>query len=124
MQRPIFLNLLQIRFPVTAIVSILHRITGVALFITMPLLLLWVYGMVGSSYTFAMAQRTAENIWVVGLYYLVVLALSYHAIAGIRHLLHDIIGCHSLAGARRSAWMTLVITAVWAVALGYRLWVI
>lgn len=124
MQRPIFLNLLQIRFPITAIVSILHRISGVVLFIAMPLLLLWMYCMIGSDHTFAMAQRLATIPWVVGCYYLVVLALSYHAIAGVRHLLHDVIGCHSLVGARRSAWATLVIAVVWAVMLGYRIWCI
>jgi succinate dehydrogenase / fumarate reductase cytochrome b subunit len=124
MSRPIFLNLLQIRFPVTAIVSILHRISGVALFVAMPLLLLWVYCMIGSDYTFALAQRLATTSWIVCCYYLVVLALSYHAIAGVRHLLHDVVGCHSLVGARRTAWATLIVTAIWAVMLAYRIWFI
>lgn len=124
MQRPVFLNLFQIRFPVTAIVSILHRISGVALFIAMPLLLLWVYCMVGSEYTFVMAQRLTTVPWIVLSYYLVTLALSYHAIAGTRHLVHDALGCHSLAGTRRSAWATLMLTMIWALALGYRIWFI
>ena len=37
--RPVYLNLWRIRFPVTAIVSILHRISGVVIFLGLPFLL-------------------------------------------------------------------------------------
>ena len=35
-QRPVFLNLLRIRQPVTAVLSILHRITGVLMVLLLP----------------------------------------------------------------------------------------
>ena len=38
--RPVFLNLLQIRLPVCALVSILHRVTGVAIVLFFPILIL------------------------------------------------------------------------------------
>lgn len=43
LQRPMFLNLLQIQMPVGAITSILHRVTGVLLAVGVPLgmYLLW-----------------------------------------------------------------------------------
>jgi len=37
--RPIFLDIISIRLPIPGIVSILHRISGVLLFISLPLLL-------------------------------------------------------------------------------------
>ena len=38
---PKYLNLLQIRMPVPAVVSIMHRVSGAALFLVLPLLLAW-----------------------------------------------------------------------------------
>ncbi|HLF66576.1 MAG TPA: succinate dehydrogenase, cytochrome b556 subunit, partial [Gammaproteobacteria bacterium] len=37
--RPINLNLFTIRFPLPAIVSILHRVSGVFLFLLLPILM-------------------------------------------------------------------------------------
>ena len=39
--RPKYLNLLQIRMPLPAIVSIMHRVSGAALFLALPLMLWW-----------------------------------------------------------------------------------
>ena len=36
-KRPVYLNLFQIRLPVAGVVSILHRITGVVMVISLPL---------------------------------------------------------------------------------------
>ncbi len=38
-KRPVNLDLTTIKFPVTAIASITHRITGVAIFVAIPVLL-------------------------------------------------------------------------------------
>ena len=37
--KPVFLNLMQIRLPVAGVMSIIHRVTGVVMVLSIPLLL-------------------------------------------------------------------------------------
>ena len=95
--RPKHLNLFQIRQPVPAIVSILHRISGVLMFLLMPFII-WLFDTsISSEYSFA-KFRSAFNVgigFVPGFVVkLVVLALIWaylhHFIAGLRHLWMDV----------------------------------
>ena len=106
MSRPVFLNLLQIKFPVTAIISIAHRISGVAIFLAMPFIYLWFFLSLESDSSFNFMLETSKNIYVALFYWLIVTALLVHIVAGIRHLLFDFSDNHSLARARTSAWIS------------------
>jgi succinate dehydrogenase / fumarate reductase cytochrome b subunit len=113
--RPYFLDLTHIRFPVGAICSIGHRVSGVVLALGAPFA---VY-LLGLSLDGPQGYRQVAE-WLapvpvrVGLI-LLVWAFAHHVLAGTRHLLMDIdVGC-GLAAARRSAW--IVNFAAFAVAL-------
>lgn len=121
MQNPVFLNLFQIKFPVTAIISILHRISGVIIFLAMPFIMLWLYYILLSDLSFARYLALSDVVWIKTFYFLILVALSYHAIAGLRHIYHDFSGNHSLVGARVSAWLTLVVALLWTAILFYRI---
>ncbi|MEW5756936.1 MAG: succinate dehydrogenase, cytochrome b556 subunit [Pseudomonadota bacterium] len=103
-KRPVFLNLLQIRLPVTGVVSILHRVSGVVLALCVPLLIylfdLSVRGPEGYAQALDMlAHPVVKLLATLGLW-----MLGYHALNGVRVLLIDIdIGVQKPA-ARRSAW--------------------
>ncbi|MBT4884605.1 MAG: succinate dehydrogenase, cytochrome b556 subunit [Legionellales bacterium] len=120
MQNPVFLNLFQIKFPVAAIVSILHRISGVIIFLAMPFMILWFYYITYSDLSFARYLVLSDVVWVKAFYFLILVALSYHVIAGLRHIYHDFSGSHSLVGARISAWLTLIASLLWTAILFYR----
>ncbi|MCO7223451.1 succinate dehydrogenase, cytochrome b556 subunit [Pleionea sp. CnH1-48] len=121
-QRPVNLNLLSIRFPVTAISSILHRISGVVLFIGVPVLL-WLLGLSLESQTgFEKASAFISAGFGKFLFWAILTALAYHIIAGIRHLLMDAGIGETLSGGMNGARAVLVLGVIAAVLLGVWLW--
>jgi succinate dehydrogenase / fumarate reductase, cytochrome b subunit len=121
-KRPMFLNLLQIRFPVTAILSIGHRLSGVALFLSLPWLL----------YLFAMStfSQNTFDAMIVGVHkfpqapiaFVVLAAALYHLIAGVRHLIMDIGIGESWCVAKASAYFAFVAWVVLLVICGVCIW--
>jgi len=86
-QRPVYLNLLKIRQPLPAVVSIFHRLSGALLFLAIPVVLYLFEGSLASKQSFV---ALTENTWArVGLF--IALALyAYHFLAGVRFLLFDL----------------------------------
>ncbi|AUD79061.1 succinate dehydrogenase, cytochrome b556 subunit [Kangiella profundi] len=121
-KRPTNLNLATIRFPVPAISSILHRITGVILFFAVPILL-W---MLQKSFTPAgfneLKTMFAESFLWQFVLWAITTAVAYHVIAGVRHLLMDMGIGESLEGGRRGAWLVIILSAIAAVVLGVWVW--
>ena len=121
--RPVYLNLVAIRQPLPAIVSILHRITGALLFIVgIPLLLWFIQRSLGSPEAFEAAMRPLRS--PLGKLVLLGLAWGYvfHLLAGLRHLALDLHAGIQLAPARSSAAVLLVISALLFVVIAVRLW--
>jgi succinate dehydrogenase / fumarate reductase cytochrome b subunit len=88
--RPVFLNLWQLRYPVTAIVSILHRVSGLCLAITLPWIVFGVHYALISEQHFLCMISCFHHHWVIkGFVLISALAYSYHALAGFRHLIMD-----------------------------------
>lgn len=115
--RPKFLNLLKIRLPVTGVTSILHRISGIFLFVTIPFSLYLLQLSVHDTAGFALAKAFFASPWVkLGL---LVLLWSYlhHLFAGFRFLLIDQNIGTSLAVARKSAWTVLFLAIFTAVVI-------
>ena len=123
-ERPVNLPLpsLFLNMPVTAVVSILHRLSGVALFL-------------GVIYVFYLAELALEDaagfdeaarivatplgklaLWVV------LASLAFHFLAGVRHLLLDFHVGDSLRGGRIGGWITFVLTLAAAILAGAWLW--
>lgn len=121
-KRPVNLNLTTIKFPLPAIVSILHRISGVILFLLIPLLLWVLDNSLFSENSFDTVQAIA-NIWLVKLLVFVSMtALIYHLFAGIRHLLMDTGWGETLPAARKSAKVVIGLTVLVMILLGIWLW--
>ena len=121
MSQPVFLDLSKIKFPVTAMISILHRISGVALFLAMPFILAFLYLVTKSEMSFSFFLTYAEYTWVKVIYLLILFALSYHALAGLRHMYHDFSHDHSLQSSRASAWIVLIFSILAFIALTFRM---
>ena len=121
--RPVYLNLVAIRQPLPAIVSILHRISGAVLFVVaIPLLLWFVQRSLASPESFDAALRPLTTPF--GKLVLLVLAWSYlfHLLAGLRHLAIDLHIGIQLAPARSSAAVTLVLSVLLTLIVAVRLW--
>lgn len=119
--RPKNLNLFTIHFPLPAIVSIIHRISGFALFLLIPFLL-WGLNYSLTDSGFADLQEWVKSFPVKCLFWFLIIPFFLHLVAGIRHLLSDIQIGNSLQGGKRSALFTLIIAAVLILLAGIWLW--
>lgn len=87
--RPVFLNLLQIRLPLPGIVSIGHRLSGVALVLSIPFVAhLFALSLSGPE-GFARAAAILDAWPVKLLLLLLIWGLVHHLLAGLRHLAMD-----------------------------------
>jgi succinate dehydrogenase / fumarate reductase cytochrome b subunit len=117
---PKFLNLFHIRFPIGAIASIGHRISGVLLLIGLPLLALALERSLASEAAFESLRAAVDTPWWGLLLVLLVWAAAQHVLAGVRHLLMDIGIGSPLAQARASAWAAVLTAAIIALAAAIR----
>ena len=118
---PKFLNLLKIKLPPGGIASIAHRISGVFMFLSIPLAT-WLFALsLESEQGFRDAKEFLSCTPVILLSLLLVWSLSHHLLAGIRHLLLDIDIGVERHQARISAWLVnlgaVLIVAVYLVTL-------
>jgi len=121
--RPVYLNLLAIRLPLPAFVSILHRVSGALLFLAgIPFLLWAVQRSLVSADAWAGIQGMAAH--PLGKLFLLALAWAYlhHFLAGIRHLLMDLHIGVTLQAGRRSAAIALVVSLLLTLGVALRLW--
>lgn len=114
-RRPVFLNLLQIRFPVTAITSILHRASGLLLFMLIPLFILALKMSLRSADDFNAVLGAFDSMPVRLLMFILLWAGLQHFLAGIRFLLLDVDIAVTRTAARGSAWFVNVLALLLAV---------
>lgn len=120
--RPRFLNLFYLRYPVGAVCSFAHRVSGVLLALCLPVLV-WLLrrSLEGpSGYEAAVAAMHPLAAKAVALVFF--WALAHHVLAGVRHLLKDIDRGSTLAAARRSAWSVNVLGMLLALLAVGALW--
>lgn len=120
--RPVFLDLPKIRLPIPGIVSILHRISGVLLFVSIPLLLCLFSATLSNGQVYEGYRALVGNP-IVKLGLLVLLwAYLHHAFAGIRFLFLDVHRGLQLQTARLTAKIVFVSALLLTVVLGVVLW--
>lgn len=121
-QRPVNLELSKFKFPLAAIVSILHRISGVFTFAGVAVLLWLLDASLASEESFAALQQTlTQPLWQVVIW-LVLAALAFHLVAGVRHVLMDIDIGESLKGGRIGAQLVIVVAIILMVLAGVWIW--
>ncbi|URQ61882.1 succinate dehydrogenase cytochrome b556 subunit [Pantoea alhagi] len=122
-QRPVNLDLTTIRFPVTAISSILHRVSGVISFVAVGILL-WLLGLsLSSPEGFLQASAVMNSFFAKFIMWGILTALAWHTVGGIRHMLMDF---GYLAETQRvgnnSAHFCFAITIVLSILAGVLVW--
>jgi succinate dehydrogenase / fumarate reductase cytochrome b subunit len=121
--RPVNLDLTTIQFPLTAIASILHRISGVVVFIGLGWLL-WLLNVSLSSEEgfFWITEEVLVGFWAPFLLWGILVALFYHVTLGIRHLLMDFGWFEEMASGTRSVQVGFLIVAILAIVAGALVW--
>jgi len=120
--RPVNLDLGTINLPVTAYASITHRVTGVLMFF-FSFLLLWALDI-------SLASEDSFNEMVVVLSspmakvicWVIASTLTYHALAGIKHLIMDAGIGETMRGGVVGARAVFLLAAVSAAIWGLLIW--
>lgn len=120
--RPKNLDLATIRQPITAIASILHRITGVMLFVAVGFLV-WALSLSlesrqGFDQTVAVMTHPLAKLITWGILSLVI----YHLFAGIKHLIMDAGFAETKEGGPLATKITLVLTVIVILLMGVWVW--
>ncbi len=102
---------LQVYTPqLTSVLSIMHRITGVALAVGTLLLVYWLAAAAGGPESYAAAQDFIGSIIGRLLLFGWTVALFYHLANGIRHLFWDAGYGYELPTVYRSGWLVVAAT--------------
>ncbi|MFC3120627.1 succinate dehydrogenase, cytochrome b556 subunit [Agaribacter flavus] len=121
-QRPVNLDLTTIKLPAAGRASILHRITGVAMFFAL-LFVLWAWATSLSSengflYVKDVMQSGFGKFVIIG----TLSALAYHIIGGIRHVIMDMGYWEELSSGALSANIAIGAWLVLTVLIGVVVW--
>jgi len=122
-QRPKNLNLFKIKLPISGIVSILHRLSGVMLFLSVPAIL-WIFQLSLSS------ERNFQTLTNIALFspalklfvLFLIWGFLHHLFAGLRHLFLDIHWGISLSHSRLTAKFVMSGSLITTLLIGIILW--
>jgi len=120
--RPKFLELHHIRLPLPGLVSILHRISGVGMFLCLPLLLWLLDNSLHSRSSFETFQGVIANPVVKLILFGLIWAFLHHLFAGLRYLALDLHWGVELGKARASSKLVLAASLILTIVLGVQLW--
>ena len=105
-----------------AIVSILHRMSGLLLALLIPVMLCLLSSSLKSETSFNTVKRYLEGSSSKFFIWLCLSALIYHLFAGIRHMIMDLGFGESVSTAKASSWILVVVVAVISLTIGVWLW--
>jgi succinate dehydrogenase / fumarate reductase cytochrome b subunit len=121
-ERPVFINLLQIRFPIGALLSILHRVTGVVLVLAIPLLVYLLQLLNSGESGFAEGRSLLQSIPGKLAVSLILWTLIQHTLSGIRHLLMDLDFGYQKHVARNTARIAFALSISLIITTGIVIW--
>lgn len=114
--RPVNLDISTIKFPITALVSITHRISGVILLAGILVLMWMLDASLRSEESFVALTDILAKPVVQLVVWAVLAALAYHLVMGVRHLIMDLGIGESLHGGRLGAKIAIFVSILLIVA--------
>ncbi|MBA2650618.1 MAG: succinate dehydrogenase, cytochrome b556 subunit [Legionella sp.] len=121
-KRPINLDLRSLKYPPMAIVSILHRVSGVVIFILLPIVLFMMSRSLNSEASFTQMENTLTNPGYKLVLWLFAASFIFHTIAGARHMIMDLGYGEELSVSRRTAVAVIVLSIISTLLLGIWIW--
>lgn len=117
--RPVYLNLFAIRLPITGIVSIIHRVTGVLLVLLSPVMVYFLQRSLQSEADFNLILECFSSLPARLLLLGVLWLFAQHFFSGIRHLLQDLDIGITQSAASKSSFLILACSFLTVVLIGY-----
>ena len=112
--RPVNLDLLTISLPIIGVASILHRISGFALFICFPLVVWLLHVSLQSTESFSqLKSHLGNNTLLKAMAVFIVAGFIYHILAGLKKILGEIFGFgESLRSGRVLTWIVFALSFI------------
>ena len=122
--RPKFLDLFTLapKMSVTAKISILHRVSGVLLFISIPLVLYVLHQSLLSSSFYDSLYGIVSNPIIKLVYLVLIWAFMYHLCSGVRFLFLDKHIGIEIKTAKTTAKIVVIISLLLTIVLGVLVW--
>ena len=111
-----------LKWPITSLSSILHRVSGVLLFLAVPFCLWALEKSLASQADFNQVKMMLEGDIAKFVMWAILVMLSYHIIAGVRHLLMDAGIGESLEGGIFGSKLVIFLGIAAAIGLGVWIW--
>jgi len=121
-ERPKNLDLTTVNFPITATASILHRISGIIVFIALAIFLTLLNQSLTSEADFNNVMGYIDNFFIGFIIWAALTGLTYHIVFGVRHMIQDMGYWEELDSAAFSAKVGFIITAILSVLAGVLVW--
>ncbi|NQZ28118.1 MAG: succinate dehydrogenase, cytochrome b556 subunit [Colwellia sp.] len=121
-QRPVNLDLTTIKMHPAANASILHRISGVIMVFAIGILLWTLSISLSSAEGFSQIQGYLDGLFFSFIIFGCLSALTYHLLAGIRHLFMDMGHFEELASGNATAKLIMIIWLAVSAVIGVWLW--
>ncbi|NDH09180.1 MAG: succinate dehydrogenase, cytochrome b556 subunit [Gammaproteobacteria bacterium] len=120
--RPINLDLRTLHFPVMAITSIMHRVSGIIIFILLPFMIYFLQLSLGSKESYLHMLELLDKSFYKLIVWGFLSALVYHFMAGVRHMIADYGYGETVGVAKKTARLLLTLTVMTTVLLGVWVW--
>jgi len=106
--RPVYLNLFKIKLPISGIISIFHRLTGVLMFIAIPVSLYLLQLSVESETSYS--SISSLMLYPLSRFFilLVIWSFVHHLLTGVRFLLIDIDLFLEKPSIKYSSWAVVI----------------
>ncbi len=121
-KRPVNLDLGSFHFPLPAITSILHRISGIIIFIGIAFMLYGLDLSLSGEEGFGRVNELLDSFLAKLIIWGILSGLLYHLVAGIKHLIMDMGIGESLEGGRIAAKATVAVSVILIVLAGVWIW--
>lgn len=121
-KRPVNLDLGSMKFPPMAIASVLHRVSGVVLFVLLPIMIFLLGQSLQSEEMFNQIKIKLSEPYYKFILWAFSTALIYHILAGIRHMIMDLGFGEDLCTGRRTSILVIVLAVIATIFLGIWIW--
>ena len=122
-KRPVNLDLGKFHFPLPAITSILHRVSGIIIFVGVAFMLYGLDLSLSGEEAYGHVSELLNSFLAKLIVWGILSALLYHLVAGIKHLLMDMGIGEELESGLVAAKLTLAIAIILIVLAGVWIWV-
>ena len=121
-KRPFWLNMSPLNLPLPGLVSIFHRVSGVAIFVGLFWLLYLLQASLTSSDSFETFKAALSTPFAKLCLLVLIWSYLHHFCAGIRYLIIDLHWMADLSSARKTAGTVFVVSLLLTLLFAVKIW--